>query len=318
MSRTFDLATRTKMSDELNSDIEACLLACFGAGAQVVEARTYRPDYLPYPMRVVLRMPSGAELRCVVKIGAEEAIAFECRALQLLSPYALPVPVVQAGPIALLGDGQSMLVLSELPGKALPWCGLDSLAEADLACRLTIEAVDRLHALTPELLASDAARFLPRRTLADEYARLQAYAGPWSEVALFREALAAVGPLPAADETPLVFSNGDYNPLNFLHDGGKLCGFVDFEHACFEHPHIGFARFLIWTYDAYGWGTGGKAGLVERYLYRRNVSRREFAPVLALRGLSHLVREASTSGPEDSRGRKHLLGIIADALRWRS
>jgi thiamine kinase-like enzyme len=116
-------------------------------------------------------------------------------------------------------------------------------------------------------------------------------------------------------EVPLVFSNGDYNPLNFLHEGEKLTGWVDFENACFEDPHIGFVKFLVWSRDEYGWGAGVKAGLIERYLYARNVSRREFAPRLILRSLRHLLREVSPDAEDDDEQRRHVFGLITDALQ---
>ena len=132
---------------------------------------------------------------------------------------------------------------------------------------------------------------------------------------IFQQAIEAVGEAIAAVETPLVFSNGDYNPLNFLYDGQALCGYVDFEGACFEDPHIGFAKFLLWSLDEYGWGTGKKAGLVERYLYTRNVSRRAFAPRLVLRGLRHLTREVSIEDSKDATARAHMLQIVAEGVQ---
>jgi aminoglycoside phosphotransferase (APT) family kinase protein len=47
--------------------------------------------------------------------------------------------------------------------------------------------------------------------------------------------------------SPLVFSNGDFNPANFLSDGHTLTGFVDFGGACLEDPCFGVAKYA--TYD---------------------------------------------------------------------
>jgi aminoglycoside phosphotransferase (APT) family kinase protein len=113
---------------------------------------------------------------------------------------------------------------------------------------------------------------------------------------------------------PLVFSSGDYNPLNVLHDKGRFTGWVDFEGACFEDPQVGFAKFLIWQLDDYGWGTGAKTGLVERYLYARNFSRREFGPRLALRCLRHLQQDVSATGEEHARQREHMLDLLHQGL----
>ena len=114
--------------------------------------------------------------------------------------------------------------------------------------------------------------------------------------------------------TPPVFSNGNYNPLNFLHMDGHLTGWMDFEHACFEDPLIGFAKFVIWAYDDFGWGTGQKVGLVERYLYRRNASRAQFHPRLILRCLQFLQEGASVPQEGNDNPRAATLRVLAETL----
>jgi thiamine kinase-like enzyme len=66
---------------------------------------------------------------------------------------------------------------------------------------------------------------------------------------------------------PLLFSNGDYNPANFLFDGQKLTGFVDFSWACFEDPLFGIARYM--TYD---WLPYDAVALTRRYADAHNFS----------------------------------------------
>ena len=56
------------------------------------------------------------------------------------------------------------------------------------------------------------------------------------------------------------------------------------------------------------------AGLIERYLYAQNASRRDFAPRLVLRCLRHLFREVSLDGEEDSFQRRHILGLVEAGL----
>src|SRR5262249_498448 len=158
-------------------------------------------------------------------------------------------------------EERTMVILSELPGRSLPWCGLTLLAEADLTCRLVLEGVARLHEVTDMVEKSEAAAFFPRNTLEAEHAAIIAESEEWRGVGGVQRAVGVVGGALADAATPLVFSNGDYNPLNFLYDGQALCGMVDFEGACFENPHIGFAKFVIWSQDEYGWGAGNKAGL---------------------------------------------------------
>jgi aminoglycoside phosphotransferase len=308
------------MDYELSPEMEALLLSLFPAGTQVVETQSYRPDYLTYPVRVRLQTLHDGFRHCVIKIGRREPIAREVQALRIVACLGLPVPEVLAEPVPLLSEEEraeerAMVVLSALPGRSLPWCGTTSLAEADLACRLTIEGVACLHRLTDRVRQLDAVAAFPQHTLPAELAATAAQAGEWMRVDLFRHAVEVVGGALAEAASPLVFSNGDYNPLNFLCEGQALCGFVDFEGACFEDPHIGFAKFLIWSPDDYGWGTGKKAGLVERYLYTRNVSRHAFAPSLVLRCLRHLLQEVSVDDGKDAAAREHMLQIVAEGVQ---
>ena len=303
------------MPSKLDISVEAVLLSLFPPGTRVIRSRPYRPDYRRYPMRVHLQTPGDDARRCVVKINLPDLIEREVKALRLLSRAGLAVPEVLFDPVPLPpSEERTLVVLSELPGRPLPWCGVTSLAEADLACRLTLEGVARLHHLTARVQELDAASSFPRNTLAAEYASTVAGMGEWRDAGTLQEAALAVGETLAEADTPLVFSNGDYNPLNFLCDRQALSGFIDFEGACFENPHIGFVKFLVWSRDEQGWGTGKKAGLVERYLYTRNVSRRAFAPLLVLRCLRHLIREVSPAGRNEA-DRAHMLQLITEGVQ---
>jgi aminoglycoside phosphotransferase len=267
-------------------------------------------------MQVSLRTPEGSPEQCVIKTGDRvQPLEREASVLTALAELGLTVPAVLAGPVAPTGQAEidALVVLSELPGQPLPWLGLTSLAEADLTCRLLIRGVVQLHQLTAQVSRHAVASSLPRVTLSSELDEIAQRGREWLEAGLFARAVNLLRRALPAVEVPLVFSNGDYNPLNFLHDGDALTGWVDFEGACFEDPHIGFAKFLIWSQDDYGWGTGVKAGLLERYLYARNISRREFAPRLALRCLTHLQRESSLND-EGALQHRHTLRLLEESL----
>jgi hypothetical protein len=132
--------------------------------------------------------------------------------------------------------------------------------------------------------------------------------GPWVAVPTFRRALEVLQSVLTSMEVPLVFSNGDYNPLNFLHVGQRITGWIDFGAARFEDPYIGLAKFILWADDAYGWGVGAKAGLVERYLYAHNVAPGAFLPRLILRGLSDIQGHPLDRPPQ------HVLHVVDDAV----
>jgi len=125
------------------------ILSAYPPGAEIVEIGSYRPGYQDYPYRVQVRLPDGQGSSCVLKadplIGGVER---EGALLPVLARLGLSVPSVLAGP-AFHPDyphAGALAVLSELPGKPLPWINV-TLSEADLACRLHQQAVARLHGL---------------------------------------------------------------------------------------------------------------------------------------------------------------------------
>jgi hypothetical protein len=292
------------------------ILSAYPPGTQIIEIGSYRPGYQDYPYRVQVRLPDGQGSSCVLKadplIGGVER---EGRLLPVLARLGLPVPSVLASPAFHPDYPQAgaLAVLSELPGKPLPWMN-PTLPEADLTCRLHQQAVARLHGLTERILHEDVSRILPKRTLIAELEGIVARGGPWFDVPMFAQAVQRLRPILESIETPLVFSNGDYNPLNYLYEGTGLTGWIDFTGACFEDPHVGFAKFFIWSFDAIGWGTGARAGLVERYLYSRDVSHSEFAPRLAVRCLYRLQRDTSVEGEQDVFYRQAIVKVLHTAL----
>ena len=312
----YDIYPSWRSPDGIDEFQRTLILSVFPHASQIVDADSYRPGYQHYPLRVRVRDPEGIERCCVIKVGTHiDGVQREAMVLPVLLKLGLPVPSLLAGPVVHpeYPEAGEMAVLSEVPGTPLPFIG-STLNEADLTCRLLYEAVGRLHELTDMLLSSATADDLPHRTLLDEANHIVVRGGPWFEETVFRNALdLVVSALPAV-AVPLVFSNGDYNPLNFLHTGGRLSGFVDFSGACFEDPHIGFAKFVYWGSDEVGWGTGLKAGLVERYLYSRGVSRSQFAPRLALKCLWVLQRETSVAGDGDASYRESLLRVLGQSI----
>ena len=307
----------------MHAAVATVLLSAYPRGAHILSAHAYRPGYRSYPMRVHVRTPDGNAEYCVVKLGDRiDLIEREARVLTVLGALGFPVPRVLAGPVSVpeARGRQAAMILSELPGQPLPWLGTPSLVDADLTCRLLIHGVAQLHQLTERMRRHDIAKLLPRTTLVEELTAIVQQGGPWLHVDLFVRAVEALYRRIGAVELPLVFSNGDYNPLNFLHDGTALTGYIDFEHACFEDPHAGFAKFVTLSFDAYGWGTGSKVGLVERYLYTQNISRGEFVPRLVLRCLRRLQRDVAVNGAADALQRNHMLHVLKDSLptieRW--
>jgi aminoglycoside phosphotransferase (APT) family kinase protein len=296
---------------------EMLILAAFPPGATITDFQPYRPGYRAYPMRVMVATAAGASAECVLKVDSPiERVMHEARVLVALAELGLVVPAVLSGPSVLphTSPPAAGMVLSVLPGEPLAWLGLTDLATANQTCQLVLEGVLRLQHLTPAISAHAIASQLPQRTLAGEFDTLLARGGPGLKSAPHADAVAFLRTILPTLAIPLVFSNGDYNPLNFLHRDGRLTGWVDFENACFEDPLIGFAKFMVWAYDDYGWGTGQKVGLVERYLYRQNASRAQFRPRLILRCLQFLQDGASVPQEGNQNPRAATLRVLADTM----
>jgi aminoglycoside phosphotransferase (APT) family kinase protein len=174
-----------------------------------------------------------------------------------------------------------------VPGEALPWIGVTDVRTADRTCQLLFDAIDQLHALTPRIAAQPIASDVPTRTLDHELAAIVERKSAWTETRVFHETVDMLRTHVPRHRRPLVFSNGDYNPLNVLADDAGLTGWVDFELGCFEDPLIGLPKFQFWSEDR-GWSLANQVGLVERFLYRRQVPPTAFMVRVALRGLTHL------------------------------
>lgn len=259
-----------------------------------------------------MRTIEGGQAVCTLKVSKQVGrLSFEEQVLQTLAEFSLFVPKVTVKPVTFQSQSgpQIMMLISELPGQPLPWINLNDLNAAHQTCELVHQAVDTLHDLTHKLKSHPIASVLPTVTLESELQTIRKRDNEWLNHPIFDEALALLQATIPRVSCPLVFSNGDYNPLNFLTVDDRITGWLDFEHACFEDPYIGFAKFILWADDDYGWSTGIKSGLVERYLFKHNVTPSTFLVRLILRGLSYIQQTNPTDKPH------HMLNVTTNAVR---
>lgn len=300
------------MSDFLSKFQENLILSLFPHGARITQANYFQSDYLPSPMRVLVSLPNGEQRNVVLRMSRKPfGVARETPLLPILSRFGLPVPTVLSEITSDPNDANtgSMTVLSFLSGENLQTWSCKSSADLEMASGILFEAVTRLHQLTESLSQEKISALLPRKSLATELQDVIQAAGLWIKNAVFSEAVEKLMPALNSIQTPLVFSNGDYQPGNFLSNGKELTGFVDFENACFEDPHVGFAKYRI--YDLHPLN---KAGVVERYLQINNLSESDFAPRLAVRCLWTLQNEI----PVSERNRdysQHVLRLLENSLK---
>ena len=287
----------------------------FPHGAQIKQASYFQRDYLPSPLRVLVSLPNGEQRDVVLRISRKPfGVERETRLLPILSRFGLQVPTVLSESRSDPNDADTgcMTVLSFLPGENLQTWSCKSSAGLEMAIEMIIEAVMRLHQLTEPLSQERVSNWLERKNLTSELQGIIRNAGSWNKNAVFSEAIERLMPVLDSIQTPLVFSNGDYQPGNFLSNGKELTGFVDFESACFEDPHVGFAKYRI--YDLHPLN---KAGVVERYLQINNLSESDFAPRLAVRCLWTLQNEIPVSESHRDYGR-HVLRLLHNSLKLMS
>ena len=240
-------------------------------GARVVGAEFVREWLHPCPVRVRVILPHGGESTLILRLDrAIHGVERETKLLPLLGQLGLPVPTVLAGPVRDPTQPQlgAMSVLTLLPGEDLiTWGYRASLQERKALEPYVLAAIVQLQQLATSLSQYAVAAELPHRTLQEEFQSVADRDSPWYDGPAFAEAVERLIPLVERVQTPLVFSNGDYNPANFLFDGQKLTGFVDFAWACFEDPLFGIARYM--TYD---WLPYDAVALTGRYAATHNFS----------------------------------------------
>ena len=263
---------------------------------------------LPCPILVTVAT-DRAEQGLVLRKTRHGDVRREVQLLALLSEYGLPVPAVLAEPFV-NEQGETAAIYSLLPGENLQ--KLSSRSEEGLECakNLLIEAVGRLTAVTGFVRGSETARSVPRKTLATQLAYVTE-ANPWSGHDAFRQAADYLGRVIPEIDTPLVLTNGDYQPGNFLAEDGKLTGFLDFESALFQDPLIGFAKYPIYDLRPLS-----RTDLIERFVEQNGFTMADFNVRLALMCLMILRKEVPvTGGGEETDGyRARILDILKASL----
>jgi aminoglycoside phosphotransferase (APT) family kinase protein len=290
---------------------ELLLSVCPG-GTTVLEVR-FAPQYtVKGPALVRVAHPDGSERTLVLKMsGSPHGIVTEAQLLPVLERLGLPVPRVLAGPAFNRDDPQTgpSMVMSYLPGTDLQRLSMASPAELDSAGKLVMDGIARLHSLTAAIRQEAIGRQLPQVTLLTELRHVIERGGPWLQAPLFRRAAQQLVPILAEIQTPLIFSNGDYQPANFLTDGQRVVGFLDFDLACFEDPHYGVAKYRV-----YDMAPLHKAGFVERYLNAHGLSEVDLAPRMAVRCLWTLQREIPIADRDGEYG-SHVIQLLREALQ---
>jgi hypothetical protein len=133
----------------------------------------------------------------------------------------------------------------------------------------------------------------------------------WLQEKVYRDAIQKLQAILPNIDTPLVLSNGDYQPGNFLTQGGEITGFLDFESPSFQDPMMGFVKYPI--YDLYPLG---RTDVVKVFLDRKGFYEKDFNTRLALGCLKILKKEIPvTDGDEETQEyRRRVLSLLNKSL----
>src|SRR3989344_975390 len=207
-----------------------------------------------------------------------------------LREYGLSVPQVLSEPFKTEG-GEYAAVYSLLPGENLQKLSMRSDEDLVLAKELLVQAVIKLMDATDFIKKHEMSKTLPNITLTDELEALNTKDNPWLEEEIYKVAIRKLQNILKDIKTPLVLSNGDYQPGNFLAQDGKITGFLDFESPSFQDPMMGFVKYPIYDLDPLG-----KTDIIKVFLNRKGFSEVDFNYRLVLGCLKILKKEIPVSG----------------------
>ena len=302
---------------------------------RILSVQTDIEPWMPFGPRVHLALPDGTEKDADFRGDIDPARA---ALLPILEQLGIPGPHLLAGPVPRPAtqrnvenwNGVDFLTLCEPPRgeNLLLWALGGTPHRIRLATERAFKAIDRLQSITSALQADPVGAALERRTLTDEVAilttdarwnadpwlaeegrdRTRWLADPWFAGALEKVAAA----LPAI-ALPLVYTHySHFLPLSYriapaadvfaeplgapgdpAYQQNPLVEVVNpFGH--YGDPLLGLA--MVWVYDCYPFV---HTGFVEQFLWRRGVTKREFAPRLALKALQMIARDLPLERPAE-------------------
>jgi hypothetical protein len=278
---------------------------------QAITNATYFDNYdLPCPIKVEVDTRGNKSTTVVLRKARHGNVEVEVEIFRALKEFGLPVPEILSAPFRNEND-ERVTIYSLLEGESLQHLSMRSEDGLQEAKGLVIQAVRKLLSASSFMAHHEVSKLLPRRTLLSELETVKRTNSAWSRTAIFQSGVKHLqGVLPEID-TPLVFSNGDYQPGNFLACNGKVTGFVDFESPSFEDPLMGFVKYPV--YDLHPLS---KTNVVEILLDAMKFSKRDFSIRVILGCLKTLQKEIPVIGcnSEVDRYRDRVLALLESAL----
>lgn len=278
---------------------------------QSVESSVYFDNYnLPCPILVTLATKKGEKVQVVIRRTRHGDVNKEVRVFRVLKEFGLPVPNVLVNPFQ-NENGEDVAIYSVLTGENLQKLGMRSESDLQLVKELLIQAVMKLVEITAFIEKHEITKEIPHLTLIDELEAVRKQDSPWFKEDTFQAAVKYLQPVLKKIDTPLIFSNGDYQPGNFLASNGVITGFLDFESPVFQDPLMGFAKYPI--YDLLPFS---RTNIIEAFLNRTGFSKKDFTHRLALGCLKTLQKEISISGGDKEVRiyRDRVLSLLSESI----
>src|SRR3989344_7044298 len=278
---------------------------------QSISGAVYFDNYdLPCPIRVKVKTKDEQIVTVVLRKNRHGDVRKEIQIFNALKEYGLPVPQVLSGPFE-TEDDEYAAVYSLLPGENLQKLSMRSDEDLVLAKELLVQAVIKLMDATDFIKKHEMSKTLPNITLTDELEALNTKDNPWLEEEIYKVAIRKLQNILKDIKTPLVLSNGDYQPGNFLAQDGKITGFLDFESPSFQDPMMGFVKYPIYDLDPLG-----KTDIIKIFLDKKGFSEKDFNHRLALGCLKILKKEIPVSGGDEETQdyRNRVLNLLSKSL----
>jgi hypothetical protein len=278
---------------------------------QRITQATYFDNYnLPCPIRVEVETKENVTRAVVLRKTRHGNVEVEVKMFRALKEYGLPVPEILSPPFR-NENGEHAAVYSLLEGENLQKLSMRSEVDLQKAKHLLIEAVLALMGASSFIAKHEISRSLPQRSLHQELESIRTSNNLWLGESIYQRAVERIDGILPDVAAPLVFSNGDYQPGNFLAKIGQITGFLDFESPAFQDPLMGFVKYPI--YDLHPLA---KTNVIETVLDALKFTKRDFSIRLALGCLKTLQNEIPVVSEEidNLKYRERVLALLASAL----
>lgn len=294
------------------SDLEEKEILAVDPSFQSIAKAIYFDNYdLPCPIMVEILKMDGLLNRVVLRKARHGDVQKEVAVLKVLREYGLPVPEVLSEPFE-NENKEQCAIYSFLSGENLQKLSSESEEGLERAKRLLVEAVQKLASAGEYISQHHVLKNLPRISLVQELQNIRQDENKWLKDSLYVSVVEFLNPKLEVVTTPLILSNGDYQPGNFMTENGRITGFLDFESPSFQDPMMGFVKYPIYDLRPLS-----RTDLIDYFLETMRFTRQEFSLRLILGCLKILKKEIPLNGgdTEMEEYRNRVLGILKEEMR---